>query len=162
MSGLQTLPVLPDDPGKLQLLLHQIKTAETDPFVNRRQTITAPERTASAALIINDLIFKSVQVIIQKRKLRQIGKSSWLRTNNIFSFPKHQSVNIPEISGITEIFNTTGIPSITGIPNIIGLPSIMNISNIKISSQHIIKVASPSPTITPVSSGISARSLSAS
>ena len=50
----------------IQLLLHQFQLAETDRFVHGRQTVAAGKRTAPAAFIINDSVFKALQPGIQE------------------------------------------------------------------------------------------------
>ena len=53
---------------KLQFLLYQLPASKPHRFVDRRQTITAPKRTAPARLIIDDPVLKAVQIFIIKRK----------------------------------------------------------------------------------------------
>ena len=51
---------------EIQLLLHQFQTAKPHRFVNGGQTIAAGKRTAAAALIIHDPIFKAGHIRIVK------------------------------------------------------------------------------------------------
>ena len=57
---------------ELQLLFHQFHGAESQPLVNRRQTVTAGKRAAAAGFIIDDTIGKILQILIGKRHLAQI------------------------------------------------------------------------------------------
>ena len=50
----------------IQFPLYQFQIPETDGFIHRRKTIAAGKRTAPAAFIINDSVFKALQPGIKK------------------------------------------------------------------------------------------------
>ena len=54
---------------KLQFFLNQFKIAESELLINRRKTVTAGKRTSPAALIINNLVLKILQMFIYKSDL---------------------------------------------------------------------------------------------
>ena len=51
----------------LKLPFYQIQIPESETFINRGQTVAAPERTSPACLIINNFVLKQAQVLIYKR-----------------------------------------------------------------------------------------------
>ena len=56
---------------KCQFLFHTRKTSEAHPLVNRRKTITAGKRAASATFIIDDPVLKFCHIFIDKGKVIQ-------------------------------------------------------------------------------------------
>ena len=54
---------------KIQFLFYQLQVPEPHRLVNRGQAVAAGKRAASAALIIEDSVFKLLQILIDKRNL---------------------------------------------------------------------------------------------
>ena len=52
---------------KLQLFLYCLCISETQFLINGRKTVTAGERTSSAAFIINDPVLKLRQIFVNER-----------------------------------------------------------------------------------------------
>ena len=52
---------------KLKFLFHQIQISKPKAFIDRRQTVAAGKRTSPAGFIIDDFIFKFINILINER-----------------------------------------------------------------------------------------------
>ena len=68
---------------ELQLFFYQIQAAETHLFINGGHAIAAGKRTAPAALIVNDPVFKNAKIPVHKRDLIQIHQKTRLVHMNL-------------------------------------------------------------------------------
>ena len=80
---------------KLQFFFYQFQITEPQTLIYRRKTIAARKRTASACLIINNLMFKKLHVLIYKRNLTQLhGLAPFIFHNLPGLFPVYDSFHI--------------------------------------------------------------------